>query len=223
MAATDYDFSSTRNEIIQRAYRIIGVGTDTDSLTANQLTQGVIALNQLVKSLQNKRIYLWTEQGLTQALTATVPSYALSTNPAVYSIEKAFLRISNTDIPLEVISWREYQAIPDKSSAGDPTHCTTDGTSLYVYPVPSQSRTLYYLGLIKAKDWDTSSGSGDFPVRYQDALTYGLAAHLADEYGVPLTERQYLDGKATQLLFDARNFDTNLSDIETVTGAFPNG
>lgn len=60
MALSDYDFNTTRNEIIERAYRIIGKLDPGDTLPGDMMVQAVIALNSLVKSWQSKHVFLWT-------------------------------------------------------------------------------------------------------------------------------------------------------------------
>lgn len=224
MATTDYDFRQTRNEIIQRAFRLIGALTLGDPLTAEKIDQGITALNQIVKSWQADRIFLWTLKELTQALTATNASYSLNgTDSNIIGIDKAFLRISNTDIPLEILSYRQYSDIPTKTDAGNPTCIAINYESsptLYVYPVPAGSLTMYYLGIIRLKDMDTASGNADFPVRFEQALTYALAKDLADEYGLPLGERGYLRGKADELYTIARKSDRERADNEFVEPAY---
>jgi hypothetical protein len=227
MAVTDYDFNSTRNEVIERAFRIIGALSLGETLSADQILQGVTALNHVVKSWQSDHIFLWTLKALTiSPLVGGTATYALSTDPAVIAVDKAFLRQSNKDLPLEVISWRDYQELPNKTDSGDPTCVTIDNLpapTLYTWPVVSSvtGKSLYLLCITKLKDWDLAAGSGDFPVKFVDALTYSLAANLADEYGLPLGERNQLERKAASFYDIAKRGDRDRSDYEFVSGAFP--
>lgn len=223
MAATDYDFNSTRNEIIERALRIVGALSTGETVSAEMVEQGRISLNHLVKTWQSDNLFLWTLVPQTQALTATVASYSLPTDPAVIAIDKAYLRISNNDTPVEVISYRNYIDIPNKTDPGDPVAVTVNNAispTMYVYPVPATSRTLYYLAIVKLKDMDTAAGNANFPTQYLDALVYGLAANLADEYGLPISERELLVNKARQFYAVAKKSNRDRSDYEFVDGAF---
>jgi hypothetical protein len=100
MATTDFDWSSTRNDIMQRAFRIIGVLPLGDSLSGEQQLQAVQALNDMVKAWQTRHVFLWKVQQLTLSLTTGNATYALPTDPSVIGIEKAWLRISNIDTPV---------------------------------------------------------------------------------------------------------------------------
>jgi hypothetical protein len=223
MATTDFDFSSTRNEIIQRAFRIVGVLSLGDSLSGDQFAQGNQVLNDMVKSWQNRHLFLWRLEPLTLALTASTQSYALPTDPYVVAIDKAYLRISNTDDKVEIISFRDYVDIPTKSDAGDPLVVAInlkESPTLYVWPVPTASRTLYYTGVCKLQDFDLAAGTGDFPVRFKNALVYGLADQLADEVGLPLSEKKMLRDRAEQFFHEAKGSDRERADRSFIRSAY---
>lgn len=52
-------FSQTRNDIINRAYRIIGIKTRGRNLTAEEINEASEALNLYVKGLKSEGVYLW--------------------------------------------------------------------------------------------------------------------------------------------------------------------
>lgn len=224
MPLSDYDFNVTRNEIIERAYRIIGKNSIGEPLSGEMMTQAIIALNSMVKSWQSKHVFLWTIQDFTQSLTASVASYSLAaSDPAVYAIDRAYLRIDNIDNPCTVASWRQYWDIPDKTSSGDPTIValnTNITPTLYVWPVPTQTRSLRFSALVKLKDFDTAGGNPDFPVRYLDALTFGLAHALSFEYGIPLAERRELERQYQAAFQEAKSGERERADLEFCDGAF---
>lgn len=224
MALSDYDFNSTRNEIIERAYRIIGKLAPGETLPGEMMTQAIIALNSLVKSWQSKHVFLWTLRDFTQTLSANVSSYSLAaSDPPVYAIDKAFIRIDNIDTRLDVASWRQYWDITNKAAPGDPTVValnTQITPTLYVWPVPTQTRTIYFTAIVKLKDFDTANGNPDFPVRYLDALTFGLAHALSFEYGLPLQERRELEKQYQSNFQEAKGGERERSEYEFCVGAF---
>lgn len=224
MSTSDYDFNLTRNQILERAFRIVGAIGDTASMTAEMYEQGSIALNTLVKGWQADHIFLWTVRQLTQALSIADADYSLSSDPFVVDIEAAALRISNTDTPLKVISWRDYFEIENKSAAGDPTHVCLDARitpTLYTWPVTASSgRTLVYRGIIKLADFDSAAGNPDLAIHWLNALSYGTAADLCDEYSIPLTERKYIQDKADRFYSLAKKGDLQKTNFEFVNGAF---
>src|SRR5574343_64613 len=224
MSLSEYDFNLTRNEIIERAYRIIGKLSMGETLPGEMATQAVIALNSMIKSWQSRHVFLWTIREFTQTVTAGVASYSLaSIHPPPYAIDRAYLRISNDDRPIDVASWRQYTDIYDKTSSGDPTLVAINNQltpTLYVWPVPTETRTIYYTGIVKLKDFDTAGQFSDFPVRYIEAITYGLAHKLASEYGVPLSERKELERQFQAEFAEAKTGERERAEYEFVEGAF---
>jgi hypothetical protein len=188
------------------------------------MTQAIIALNSLVKSWQSKQVFLWTLRDFVQTLTANVASYSLAAvEPPLYAIDRAYLRIDNIDTRIEAASWRQYWDIQDKTSKGDPTMVAINTQltpTLYVWPVPQQTRTIYYTGIVKLKDFDTANGNPDFPVRYVDALTFGLAHALSFEYGIPLAERREIERQYQSNFAEAKGGERDRADLEFCEGAF---
>lgn len=215
-----YDWNLTRNEIIQRSHRIIGAYNS--GVTADQLSFADTALNSMVKAWQSDHIFLWTLAESTVSLTATNASYSLS-SANIIGIDKAWLRINSTEYPLRQVSYREYEEIPQKTDAGQPlAYCVNNAISqtLYVYPTPEASYTFYYLGVKKLADFDAAGDNADFPQRWIDAISYGLAAQLADEYGLPISERQWITAKANEIKEAARRGERENKEEEFVEGAY---
>jgi len=224
MALSDYDWTQTRNEIVERAYRMIGKLSVGETMSAEMLSQAVTALNAMVKSWQNEQVFLWTIKEFTLALTNGTKSYSLAAvDPQPYGIDKAYLRINSSDDPVQVASWRQYVDIYDKEDSGDPYLVALDMAivpTLYVYPVPTQSRTLYYTGLVKLKDFDSASGSADFPVRWLQALTYGLAHELVPEYGSDEASARRIERRFMEEFRKAKGGEREGAEYELVGGAF---
>ena len=187
-------------------------------------TQAVIALNSMIKSWQSRHVFLWTIKEFTQTVTNGVASYSLaSVDPPPYAIDRAYLRISNDDRPIDVASWRQYIDIYNKTNSGDPSLVALDNQivpTLYVWPVPTQTRTIYYTGIVKLKDFDTAAQNADFPVRYIEAITFGLAHKLASEYGIPLQERRELERQFQAEFAEAKTGERERAEYEFVEGAF---
>jgi hypothetical protein len=128
-----------------------------------------------------------------------------------------------THIRLKQISLSDYQDIEDKSSTGIPQVIAVDSGAtgnLYLYPVPDAAYTLRYMGIEMLKDFDTSTDTPDFPVQWIDAITYGLADSLADEYLLPATERDRISSKARVYREEAKRADSATEDEVVVKGAY---
>lgn len=224
MAATDYDFILTRNQIVESALRKIGAVYAGDSPRSEEMSAAVYALHALVEEWQNRHVFLWTLSPQTISLVASTANYALPTDPNIFSIEKAFYRNSaGDDIPLQVISYRDYQEITDKDHSGRPTDITViHGTSpsVTVWPVPEEAGTLFYLGLATLKDFDSAGNIADFTKRWQRALVYGLAHELAPEYGLGIAERGALKRESEEAFVRAKGGDRDRPTSDCVMGAY---
>lgn len=218
-----YDFNLTRNEIIQRAYRIIGILGAGQPLTGDQLNHGATALNSMVKHWQNDHIHLWTLTNSTIALSQGTDNYSLASANLI-GIDMAWLRINSVDFKLKQISWREFSEIDNKANFEAQPECfALNGaisSSLYVYPTPNQAYTLHYVMVKKLADFDAGTDNPDFAPKWLEALSYGLAANLADEFGIPLSERSYITAKAEEFKRVARAGDWEGSDEQFIKGLY---
>src|SRR3990167_1950044 len=141
-----YTFTITRDEIINAAFRAIGVlDPEGGTATATQITNGAQALNFLVKSWQAHGLNLWKRQMVSIVLTAATASYVLGTTtstPRPTRILDGYVRSSTgNDTPIKILSREEYNRFGLKTATGtvvsiyyDPQ---LDDGRVYVYPVPS--------------------------------------------------------------------------------------
>lgn len=227
MATSDYDFTQTRDQIIKRALRIVGALADDSTPSTDALNNASDVLNSMVKRWQNDNIFLWTVTSSSLSLSSNTASYSLPTDPRVMAISAGYIVNPTTDVndvKIEQITFSDYQDTYDKTSVGTPTHFAVDGLlptpKVYVWPVPYQSMTLKYTGIAYLKDMDSGSATPDFPTRWIDALVYGLADSLSDEYILPVTERERFEKKAAVLKAEAKLGNRSASDREYFEGAY---
>ena len=71
-------FTQTRNDIINRAYKIIGIKTRGRDLTAEEINEASEALNLYVKGLKSEGVYLWKYAEGTLFLKVGQESYILN-------------------------------------------------------------------------------------------------------------------------------------------------
>lgn len=69
------DFSLTRNELIKGAYRLIGIGTEGETLSNYEIASGAEALNLMTKAWQAQGIHLWQYGEATLFLEVGKQSY----------------------------------------------------------------------------------------------------------------------------------------------------
>lgn len=231
--ATVTDFIQSRSEIIEAALRKIGALSLGNTVTASQMDAGVKALNTLVKSWQTKSLFLWTLSEFSLATVVGTEAYTIEPSATgvtglvddLLGFDSAYYLQGTDWLPVEVISYRDYVGILNKESAtGQPAMIATRPTesplTAYIWPSPQAIYTMKIIGIAKLKDWDSTSANGSIPTRFQRALIWGLAAELAPDYGLPVSERQYFTGEAERFFAEAKASDRDRSDGEFIRGAF---
>jgi len=276
------DFNLTRNEIIERALRIIGKLEQGLSPSAEQVDEAVIALNTLVKDIQNKGVYLWTLLREQKVFTSP-PAEVIGTDGVNYTcilthksstndepvtgqnfstfwiargtsgvawadaiafgsvgdfllpvdtlgIQKIWIRQNNTDLPMTLISRDQYYDLARKDTEGIPELAFIDmllpQPTVFIYPQHNQvsrlNNPVHFLRERMLFDFDATTDTPDFRSRWLRALSYGLADDLADEYQVPLAERQIISAKAERFIFQAIKSDNReFTDEEFIQPAYP--
>jgi hypothetical protein len=141
----------------------------------------------MMKAWQNRGYNLWGATEMAVTLT-TAASYTLTPRPM--SVESVRLRRGTIDTPMQDFTRQEYFDLPQKTSTGTPT-CfyfdrQRDTASLYVWPVlaAANGETLRVLYSREFEDQTDLNAVPDVPSEWWDALVYGLAARLADDFSV---------------------------------------
>jgi hypothetical protein len=213
-----YSFTVTRDDVIQSAFRLLGVyGTGETPSTADY-TNATQALNILIKSWMKKNIELWTVQDISFATVQGTTSYLLGTGGTFTTyrplrIIEAYLRDSNNnDVPLTAISRQEYLQFGMKSTQGVPNSFYYDkqlsAGVLYLYNTPADAtHTLHLVVQRPIQDITASSDNFDFPQEWFQAIKWGLAEELAPEYGYNLNSMQMITMKAEKYLEDNISWD----------------
>lgn len=215
------DFNLNTNQIIDKAFHILGKASEGEPMSARMYEDGRSSLNLLLKTLgTNERLFLKTERSLT--LIASTASYALTPRPNM--VLSARRRDSNSDdTPLSEMSRQEYFDLPNKTSSPsipvawfyDPQQAS--GT-LYVWPVPSTNAASDYTLQItytrRISDMDASSDDLDMPQEWLQAIAWNLADDLETEYPVNDARlAQKIERKAAVLLAQLEAWDTEMTSL----------
>jgi hypothetical protein len=225
-ASTDY--SVTRDNVIYRALRVLGVTSQGETPTATQVTEAAIAFNGLTKALAADGMPLWGIKESQITLVASTRSYRIGTGQTV-NIAKplrtinAFYRntTSEVDTPLVIITRDEYNRLSSKFVEGTPSQVYFDVqrtyTDMFVYPVPTTAfaaaNTLFITYQRTLDDVDAASDEPDFPMEWFDALTFLLADRLSPEYGVNEEHRMDVQKRAMQYKMEALSFGTEYGSL----------
>lgn len=264
----------TRNQIINRALRIIGVVAQGETPSAEQYSESTVALNALLLSLSNEDIKLWKREWLTKTLTASNvvtgtdglnytcirshtsaaanrpitgsewPMYwnqsgtggSAWTTATSYSsigdflidvdaikVLKFMTRLNGSEHDIEMVDYERYLEQSQKWQTDTyPTMVWLDrhiNQRAYLWPQPiDTSSVVHYFADVVIPELANASDNPDTHGKLYDLLSYTLAANLADEYGINLSERNYISGKAEKLKMNSR-----MADVEDVTGTFMSG
>ena len=84
---------------------------------------------------------------------------------------------------VDIIGHREYQAIEDKATTGEPEKAYVYGATVLLYPVPVSSGSLKLTYVPLAED-SAASTAVDMPVSMLSALADYIAAGLVDDFNV---------------------------------------
>lgn len=215
------NFTVTRDDIIKRALRLLGVVAQGETPTTDQVTEAAFALNMLAKAWQADGMPLWAIKQTSITLVNGQRDYTIGIGQAIdipkpLKVYEAFNRssTSNVDIPMRPLTKQEYNLLGNKSSSGNPIQYYYDPQRVFgtlsFFPVPTSAEAAANTVVITYQrpfeDFDSAVDEPDFPQEWFDALSYGLACRLAPEYGIPPTDRKTLWQEMSLIKQDALNF-----------------
>jgi len=178
------------------------------------------SLSLLTMEWANRGINLWTVEQGTIELTAGVGGYQMPANTIdliEYTLRTNTGEQSQTDTPMERISFSTYATIPNKLMRGRPNQILMQRLSpnpvLTVWPLPDNDNyTLVGWRLRRIEDAVIGSDLAAVPFRFIPALIAGLAFYIAQK--VPEgAERAVLLKQAYDEAFDL----ATLEDREKAT------
>lgn len=235
------NYSVTRNDVINRAMRIIGAIGQGETPTAAAYTEAAHALNDIMKEWMADGLHLWKYTDTTFTPVAGTSGYLIGegqtiNTPAPLKIVQAHRRTTHADgsildVPLEIYSKTDWQNIPTKLQAGPPVAlwyrhpsvpaATVAAGTIYLWPVPDatfitnggNTGSIVISYMEPFDDLDTSTDNPDVPAQFYNALTWNLAEALSYEYGLPLTDRMAITKKALQSRMVALSFDQEEGSI----------
>ena len=115
--------------------------------------------------------------------------------------EGAFIRDGTTDTPITPLTREEWMGLGSKfTTLGIPSRFWFNSSltpEIFFFPYPDDDDyILHYPKIRRLEDFDAAGDTADFTVKWLNALIYGLATELSDEYGLPLAERDRIAIKA---------------------------
>jgi len=175
----------TNFDICTDALRKIGVVAQDEVANGDQIQVALRQLSRMLKAWQSKGYMLWTVASMSVPLT-TAASYALTPARPV-KVQSVRLKRGGIETPMMEMNRDEYDTLPQKASTGLPTQWYYDrqreAGTLYVWPVlaAANGETLQVTYVRELADV-VADAELDAPSEWWEAIVYGLAARLADDY-----------------------------------------
>lgn len=191
---------STAQTLIDRAARLVGGVASGESCTADESADGLIALNAMLEAWQADKLNVYAFVDTAFNLVAGTASYtvgpagnfALTPRPA--KIEECFVRVSNIDYPVTLLTDEQWFGIATKTDTAtypdrayyEPSLAT--GT-LLVYPKPTEVNSLHIVTWTTVASLAALSTSIALPPGYERAITFNLALEWSGpEFQLPVPD-----------------------------------
>lgn len=179
------------SEVIAQAMTELGVLASGETPTGEETELGLRSLNFMLKSWQARGITSWRDQTGTATITANNPTVTLSP----YAIDVTEVRVVQApgfERPLQRWEPAQYLQVPNKATPGYPTAYTVtktkDSIALEFWPVPQANTAFNYSYARVSEDVTQAADEIDVPQEWLEAVYVGLAARLAQPFGVTRTD-----------------------------------
>lgn len=149
---TTSDFTLTRNQLVTKALKKVRAVAQEENPTPTQLTEGIHALNLIVREedADGKHLWAYSSTPSTVTLLQDIGVYTTSQglpNNIVELTSVSYRNSSGVDCPVQILTHAQYEAISNKFDRGDTekiflTHDRVLASrSLYVWPLPNNINT----------------------------------------------------------------------------------
>lgn len=203
-----YSVQYNRDQLITASLRKLGVIAEGQSPSAQNITDGAMALNSTITMLKTKGMALWTRVEYT--FTPTTGSYLIGDGQTLNTqfpvkLLQVIRNESGGKIDMDIVSRDEFNILP-ANSTGNPIKVNYQPFINYgrvsLWPTPDSTNTST-ITLVYNKPFQvftSASETLDFPEEWYNAIVYNTAVLLAPEWGVPITDRQMLKAEAKEYL-----------------------
>lgn len=210
-------FTRTREEMCDIILRKLGVGAIGQAPAPEDSAVVYEGMDLRLKELHALGILWWQVAGATTNVTLVGGTTTATITPTdfLFPVTMA-LRVDDEDFPIEIIGHREYQAIQDKSSTGEPNKVFISGSTAYFYPTPDTAYTAKLTYQAIADD-TAASTAPDVPVACMRAFGVLVASDLADDFSLPEQKVQRLLAQSAMSLRTIQTLNAQRVDTTTVT------
>lgn len=206
------DFTMTARDMVTQAMREINVIAAGENPSSEEMQDGIVRLNSMLKSWASKGLNLWRDTEGSAVFPAGTRSQAL---PGALSISSASIVINPTnERPLAQWETDQYEVLPNKAAAGEPVAYSlvqsTTGITMRLWPVPTRDTTVTFNYARITADVVNASDPVDVPQMFQETVWKNLALKLASTFGKVRADPQTVAAVAAdagQLMNDMLDYD----------------
>ena len=176
--------------------RLIRVLGPDENLTAQEAADGLYALNSMLDAWTIERLMVYQIRQTTHTWPANTASRTIGSGGdfdtswpvRIEEVGSFFRDGSSIDYPVRALPREQYDLITFKSADGSvPEYLYYDYgfpiRTLYAYPIPSQSLTLYLNSWQALQQFTGLTGEINMPPGYQAAIEFNLGPWMAPEFG----------------------------------------
>jgi hypothetical protein len=183
---------TTAADLIEASLREILVLGIQDTITSDELGDGLDALNLMLETWWTERLACFALKQESFALTSGVGSYTIgptgvfiTTRPV--KLAGGFIRFNAVDYPLQMVDQLTYNRIPYKTNGGTPYILFYDAQypdgTLYLYFVPGATgMSLFIDSYLQIQSFADLSTQISLPPGYKRAIIKNLAVEQASQY-----------------------------------------
>ena len=189
----------TALDLIKGSLRLIGAIETGETPDAEESSDALIILNQLLESLSLSTQGVFNQPTQTFNLVASQSTYTIGSGGnfntvAPVTISDAYTIQNGISYPVEVISQERYDAIGNKTQQSTyPLYLLYQNTaplgSVILWPVPSAVvQLIINISAQFAQIPLLATAITTWPIGAARMIRYALALELAEEYGSPITQ-----------------------------------
>jgi hypothetical protein len=177
-------FTMTARDMVTQAMREIGVIASGEQPTADEIADGILRLNSMLKAWAAKGLNLWRDTQATIDFAAGVSSAIL---PGALSVGSARLVQNGSERILALWETDQFAVLPNKAQRGTPIvyllRQDVTGIAIQLWPVPEEAVTVAYSYGRVTTDVIQPSDPVDVPQMFQEAVWKNLAVKLVPMFG----------------------------------------
>lgn len=224
----------TARDLISGSFRLLGVLSGNEAPTANEATNALSALNDMVDAWATQKLMLFATVQETFALIPNQQVYQMGAGAPDFNtvrpqkIENVIWQqpggSATTNLPIAIINQDQWAAIKVPNATSNlPTkmfpNMTNPYATLYFWPIPLIANNVIFWSFKPLTSFATLDTVVALPPGYSKLLKYNLAVELAPEYGKTLDP--IIIGQAVDMKGDIKRINNKTILLSQDAGVLP--